>query len=217
MTRLLAPITLLALLALAPPAWAAPSLLGPTGLLLIPTAETLGATQFNLGLSGIRADEGPDQSILYGNVGLLPEFELGFTREKPQNAGAETLLNAKVRLLRPPLGKLSLAAGMMDISNQIDRTPYLVLSHTLGAGLVRGVGPVELLQIHLGVGGGRLDGLFGGVSLTINHRLQVMAEYDSEHVNIGARIPLALKLDATLAALDGFEELAAGLSFSGPW
>jgi len=217
MRRLAVVFSLLVLLGLPAAVAAAPSLLGPTGLVLIPTAETLGMTGFNVGASGIRVDDGPDQSALYGNVGLQPGLEVGFIREKSEGSGAETLLNAKARLFKPPLGRISVAAGMMDITDQTDRTPYLVLSHTLGAGVLTSVGPVTLPQLHIGVGGGMIDGLFAGVSTTVNQRVGVMAEYDGDHVNLGARMPLTLKVDATVATLDGLKNLAGGLSFSSPW
>lgn len=210
-------VAIFLLLALPAAASAAPSLLGPTGLLLIPSADTLGLTRWNLGAVGIWSNDDPNRSLLSANVGLLPGLEVGFTREKSESAEAETLLNAKLRLFQPPLGRTTVSAGIVDITDQLDRSPYLVLTHTLGAGVLTRVGPVTLPQLHVGVGGGRFDGLFAGVSTTVNRRITLIAEYDSEDINIGARIPLAANLEATVAVLDGCDDLGAQVSFSSPW
>lgn len=215
--RRTAAVVILTLLALPALGSAAPSLTGPTGLVLIPTASTLGMAQWDVGAAGVWADDDANSSILYANVGLISGLEAGFTREKLESAEAETLLNAKLHLLAPPVGKLKLAAGMIDITDQVDRSPYIVLTHTLGAGILTRVGPVALPQVHVGVGGGRLDGLFAGVSTTVNRRWNLMAEYDGEHFNAGARTPVATNVEATVAVLDGLENVAAGLSFSSPW
>lgn len=216
--RRLAPTMALALaLAFPVAAAAAPSLLGPTGLMLIPSADTLGMTRWNVSIAGTWADGEPNATIISANVGLLPGLEAGFARAEPEDAEAETLLNAKVRVLQPPVGRITVSAGMIDITDQVDRSAYVVLSHTLGAGVLTRVGPVTLPQIHVGVGGGRLDGLFAGVTTTVGSRIGLMAEYDSEDINLGARIALAANLEGTVAILDGMESVAAQLSFSSPW
>ncbi len=210
-------LAIVVLLAVAGAAGAAPSLLGPTGLILTPTADTVGMTEFNLGVSGIRSDDTPDETIAYGNVGLVPGLEVGLSHVKLEHEDGETLLNAKLRLFQPPLGRFTVSAGMIDVTDRFDRTSYVVVSHVLGAGVISRVGPVTLPTIHLGIGNGQLDRVFGGVSTVVNRKVEVMAEYDGQHVNIGARVPLALRFSATVAALDGTQELGAGVSFSSPW
>jgi len=196
---------------------AAPSMLGPTGLILTPTADTLGMTEFDVGVSGIRFDDNGNETVIYGNAGVLPGLEVGVSHDRFGNEDSQTLVNAKLRLFRPPLGRFTLSAGMIDITDQVDRTSYLVLSHAIGAGVITRVGPVTLPQVHIGIGNGRLDRVFGGVSTVVGRRVEVMAEYDGAHVNVGARVPLALRFAATVAGLDGFKDVAAGVSFSSPW
>jgi len=210
-------IGVLLLTAICSAANAAPSLLGPTGLILTPTADTLGVTEFDLGISGIRSDDNGNETVVYGNAGLLPGLEVGLSHDRFEHEGSQTLVNAKLRLFRPPLGRFTLSAGMIDITDQIDRTSYVVLSHAIGAGVITRVGPVTLPQVHIGVGNGRLDRVFGGVSTVVGRRVEVMVEYDGTHVNVGARVPLALRFAATVAGLDGFKHAAAGVSFSSPW
>jgi hypothetical protein len=210
-------IAVTAMLALPIGGWAEPSLVGPTGLVTVPTAGVLGMGQWNVGATGVRVDEGEDESIFYGNVGLLPRLELGFARDKLQGSEAETLLSGKVQLLGPLPGRITLSAGMIDITDQIDRSGYVVASHTLGAGVLTPRGQFSAPQVHLGVGSGGLDGLFGGLSVTVNGRTDVMAEYDGEDVNVGVRWPVVSNVGVSIALLDGLEDLAAGLSFSSPW
>jgi hypothetical protein len=198
-------------------AWASPSLLGPTGLLRVPNADVLGMPQFAVGVTGVAADEEGDRTILYGTVGLLPNLELGVARYDIEGAEAETTLNGKLRVLGPLPGEVTLAVGMDDITDQLERSVYVVASHTLGAGVITRLGQVTSPQVHVGVGGGRLDGLFAGLSTTVARRVALMAEYDGDDVSLGARLPVAPRLEGTVAALDGLEEVALGLSFSSPW
>ena len=200
-----------------PAGWAASSLLGPTGLVVIPTADVLGMTQVTVGLTQVWGDAQEDETVVYANIGLLPKLEVGFTHEDAQDAETETILNAKVRLLGPLPGKLTLAGGVMDFTDQIDRTLYVVASHTLGAGLLTEFGQVTSPQVHVGIGGGRFDGLFAGLSTTVDRRLTLMAEYDGEDINLGARLPVAPQLEASVAALNGLDDLALGIQFSSPW
>jgi hypothetical protein len=207
---------MLALMIGAAAAYADSSLLGPTGLVTVPTAETLGILQWNVGGASVWAGSGPDESVVYANIGLLPRLEVGFARIEPEDGDAETLLNAKLRIVGLP-GKVTLAVGAVDLTDQIDRSAYVVLTHDLGAGIISPKGQFTKPQVHVGVGGGQFDGIFGGVSLTVSGKADVMAEYDGEDVNVGVRWPIIPKVSLTAAALDGFDDLALGLSLKSPW
>lgn len=216
MRRLLLGVAVFALMIGGAAAYADPSLLGPTGLVTVPTAETLGLLQWNVGGANVWADSGPDESVVYANIGLLPRLEIGFSRIEPEDGDAETLLNAKLRIVGLP-GKVTLAVGAVDLTDQIDQSAYVVLTHDLGAGIISPKGQFTKPQVHVGVGGGQFDGIFGGVSLTLSGKTDVMAEYDGENVNVGARWPIIPKVSLTAAALDGFDDLALGLSLKSPW
>jgi len=214
--RLLLGVTVFALMVGGAAAWADPSLVGPTGLVTVPTADTLGILQWNVGGANVWAGSGPDESVVYANIGLLPRLEIGFSRIEPEDGDAETLLNAKLRILGLP-GKVTLAVGAVDLTDQIDQSAYVVLTHDLGAGIISPKGQFTKPQVHVGVGGGQFDGLFGGVSLTVSGKADVMAEYDGEDVNVGVRWPIIPKVSLTAAVLDGFDDLALGLSLKSPW
>jgi len=214
--RLLAALALVSLVAGGTAAWAQPSLAGPTGLLRIPTADALGALQWNAGASNVWADGAPDESYVYANVGLLPKLEIGATRQEFEEEEAETVLNAKYRLLGLP-GRITLAGGVIDITDQLDRSAYAVVSHELGAGIVSPQGQFTMPVLHVGVGGGRFDGLFGGLSVVVGGKADVMAEYDGQAFNVGARWPLIPKVSVTAASLDGFDDFALGVAARSPW
>ena len=216
MRRLLLGVAVLALMAVAAVASADPSLIGPTGLVTVPTADTLGLLQWNVGASNAWTDSGPDESVIYANLGLLPRLEVGFARLEPEDADAETVLNAKFRVISLP-GKVSLAVGAIDLTDQIDQSVYAVVSHDLGAGIVSPKGQFTKPRLHVGVGGGQFDGIFGGVSVTVGGKADVMAEYDGDDVNVGVRWPIIPKVLVTAAALDGFSDLALGLCLKSPW
>jgi hypothetical protein len=44
-----------------------------------------------------------------------------------------------------------------------------------------------------------------------------MAEYDGEDFNVGVRWPVAPRVSVTVAAMDTFDDLAAGVSLISPW
>jgi len=215
--RALLGVVVLLLLTLCASAWASSSLLGPTGLLAIPSADVVGMARFSVGLTATSVEEGTDETILHGTVGLLPDLEVGFARYDPEQGQSETILNGKLRLLGPLPGKVSVAAGVDDLSDQLDRSVYVVASHTLGAGVVTGLGPMALPQVHVGIGGGRFDGLFAGISTTLEQRVSLLAEYDGDDLNLGARLPVAPQLEGTVAVVNGLDDIGLGLSFSSPW
>ncbi len=216
MSRFATVVAVLVMAAMPGAAWASPSLLGPSGLLLIPTAEALGVSQWNVGGSVLSSDS-EDVTALYANVGVLKGLEVGAARVKPEGTSGETVVNAKLLLPQPIPVKLAVAVGVIDITDQVDTTPYVVVSHTLGGGLILRHGALSSPQVHVGLGGGQLDGLFGGVSAKIGDRLDVMAEYDGSQINLGARLPVARNVEVTAAALDGLNDIGVGVSVGSPW
>ena len=214
--RFLVVLALVSLIAGGASAWADTSLVGPTGLLRIPTADTLGMLQWNAGATQVWAGSGPDESYVYANIGLLPKLEIGATRLEFEDSEAETILNAKYRFLGLP-GQITLAAGIIDITDQIDQSAYAVVSHELGAGLVSPQGQFTMPVLHVGIGSGSFDGLFGGLSVTVGGKADVMAEYDGQEFNFGARFPLIPKVSVTAATLDGLDDFSLGVSAHSPW
>jgi hypothetical protein len=190
--------------------------LGPTGLLLVPTADTLGTLEFNLGASALLIDEAPDVTAVYGNVCVLPRLEIGATLLDPEFSDSETVLNAKYRIMGLP-GEVTIAAGVFDVTDEVDQSIYAVLSHDLGAGIIKPKGIISNPRVHVGIGGGQFDGLFGGVSLQVGQKTDVIAEYDTDDINLGLKYALLPKVNVTAAAIGGFDEVALGASIANPW
>jgi hypothetical protein len=218
-------LTCLAALALglfAMPVAAAPSLGGYTGLLFVPTASTLGDTDYNIAYFSL----GDDSHVWTGNLGMKGGFELGITRVKYDsgyelkgfgaqdaffmgNNTEETLLNAKYNF-RPQTSahKPGLAVGVADATGEIDTTAYVVATQSLSK-----VYKPNNPQLHVGIGSGMFDGFFAGVSATYS-KLTLMGEYDSRDINLGARLAVTNDFRIHAGWINGLDDLAIGASFN---
>ncbi len=216
MRRAIAALAVLGFMGLSAGAWASPSLVGPTGLLLTPTADVMGMASWNAGGTAIWPDAGSDVTVLYANVGIFPRLEVGLAYQDIEDVDSETLVNAKFHVLSLP-GRLTMSVGAIDITDQIDRSLYVVASHDLGAGVIEPRGTFSRPRVHGGVGGGRFDDVFLGFSVTVSGQADLLAEYDGDDVNVGVRWPIIPTMELTGAALGGLDDYAVGLSFVSPW
>jgi len=204
----------IALCGLALPVAAAPSLEGFTGLLLTPTADALNQDDYNLAVFARNVEEGGDFQVFAGNIGVAKGMEAGFARIKPEHTSGETILNAKYRFRDEDAGRPALAVGVIDATDEIETSTYFVLSKSLARmPLVRG-NELTSPRVSVGFGGGRLSGLFGGVSAVLGEKLMLIAEYDTKDVNLGAQLPLSYGLRAHAGWTNGLNDFAAGLSFN---
>jgi hypothetical protein len=182
-----------------------PSFNGYTGLLNVPTAYSLSLANYN---AGVYFDN--HRTNIVGNLGLLPGLEVGAASIKPEHAGAELTLNAKYELRGEGTIWPAIAVGVFDIADSFDVSPYMVASKSLT--------PIgrELFNpmIHVGVGGGSFDGVFAGISADIAQKVTLMAEYDTEDVNIGARFWVSPNLSVSAGLFGGASELGAGIAYS---
>lgn len=195
---------LLAALAVAAPAAAAPSWLGYTGLLITPTADALNTREWNIAYHHIS----DISNIAAVNFGLARGLEAGGVYFDPQRrfADEEFTGQVKYRILPETASGVGLAVGWWDVFDQVDSTPYGVVSKRLsniGGRPFRG---------HVGIGGGVLDGLFAGADWPITDNILLMGEYDTEDLNFGARIGLAqgFRIDVGIVS----EEFAIGGSYN---
>lgn len=202
---------LLALVGLATvrPAAAAPNYFGSTGLLLTPNADVLHIREWNVHVHGT------DDFLTYGgNFGILENFEIGVSAfDRKHGGGTDALINAKYLLVPEKKSVPAIAVGAVDITDEFDVDPsiYLVISKALGTLSSAGTTGLQL-RAHLGIGQGIYDSVFGGVDLILTPRLLLMAEYDSNDFNFGARIGLTPEVRADLSVLDG--NFGAGLSYT---
>jgi hypothetical protein len=206
---------LLAVLAIsAGPGLAAPSFYGYTGLVRTPTADALDKDDYNAAAFVLNFEEGADSNIYAANLGLDEGLEVGFARLRPEDSPGETYVNAKYRF-RPETGtQPAIAAGVVDFTDEVDTTVYVVFSKSLTRRYERGFDEIISPQIHFGVGGGQFDGVFGALSATVGERFMLFAEHDSNEINFGARLALSDELRVHCAALDGLDDIGIGLSFN---
>lgn len=186
------------------PASAAPSFLGHTGLLLTPTADALDAREWNLTFHHIS----DNANIAAGTVALAAGLEVGGVWFDPDVRGADSKFtaHAKYRILPETPTGVALAVGWWDIADEIDSTPYGVVSKRL-----TNVGRFPL-RGHVGLGGGTFDGVFAGVDLPVANNLLLMAEWDTEDLNAGIRLglPMGFRIDAGVVS----EDFGIGASYN---
>lgn len=209
----------------------AQQVLGTSGLMCIPTADMLPAGTF-LGGASLTQRELLADAYTYNNGLYYVTFapfsfiELTF-RETLQRGddGSKKLCqqdrstSIRLRPLHEVEGKWwpSLAIGVNDIYSDMGRSWYAAWYGVLTKHLALG----NLLDVGVSVGGAipidqgeSYDGVFAGVSLSPQafRPLNVMVEYDTRGVNIGASVQLFKHLNL-LCFTREFTGICAGISY----
>jgi hypothetical protein len=194
----------LALLACALPVAASPTVFGPTGLLVTPTADTPGTAKIDLG--GWFTDDLATSGSL--NIGIGAGLEVNGAWVDPDGpAKGEGIVSAKWRFRQSSITRPAVAVGVMDLTDEFEITPYVVVQKEFklaGSGI----------SAHGGFAraGSLLDGSFAGAEATLASKYKVMAEYDGDDVNAGVRFPATDRVEITAGKVkDGF---AVGATFS---
>lgn len=201
--------------------FASPSFRGYTGLVVIPTADTLNQGEFNMGVmtedtSHFHAND------IFGNYSSVNNLEVGFNSRLSDSSSddsdneRETLINAKYRFIPETETSAGVACGLIDLTNEIESTAYVVASKSLARGLNIFDSEVTSLRGHIGIGGGSLDGLFLGLSAFAGNRVMFSFEWDSKNVNLGFRFtPMkGFRIHAALFDTGGSDDLGLGASFT---
>ena len=194
--------------------WGAPSFGGYTGLLLVPNADVLDAGSFNVGY--FTSDTTDKPRAFVGNYGIDGSVEVGINRLRSDD-GTDTLLNAKYAIRKETEKKVALAAGIVDATGELGRTIYLVGSKSIGKQLRAFDKEITNVRVYFGLGsGGELDGLLAGASAVLGKRLALLAEYDSDNFNVGARLYLVEGLRAHAGFFDvgADNDFGLGVSFT---
>jgi hypothetical protein len=220
-------------MSLSPGVAAIPSFLGYTGLIIVPTADVLSQGEWNAGLFTFEFDEGPDADAFCANLGVAPTVEVGFTKLQLDDSeeiavvddGDDfvivrrgdtegTFLNGKCQFMPETATRPAVAAGIIDLTDEMETTVYVVGSKSFGQSCRTAFGEITSPRFHVGIGGGLLDSIFGGVSASLGDRLFLMAEYDGNNVNAGARFSITDEWHLHLAGMDWFDNVGIGVSFS---
>lgn len=165
-------------------AYAAPSFNGSTGLINIPTADVLRTGQYSVGYSNLKSE-----GIYIATLGFTPRLELGVTRRGNDYGNKKYILNAKYALIPEQIITPGLSIGIEDAAAHNKRTFYAAASKSLPFGL----------RMHLGVGNGRIAGLYYALEKTIapigimhtGMKIPIttlILEYDGKNTNYGTRI-----------------------------
>lgn len=194
---------------------------GNVGLVRIPSA--FAPPKGGVTVSGHWIDSDPDSTMVANvNYGLLDYVEVGGAWIDPPVGDATVIGNVKVRL---PIAKWlddvdlpDVAVGAFDITDEINRSLYVVASKTFKIDPDNANSP--RLNLHLGFArnefdGGPLDGLFGGVEASIMQRGLIQAEFDGDDFNADFRYNVTKKVSVDVGVLDG--DLGAGATFRSPF
>lgn len=196
---------------------AVPNFLGSTGLLLSPSAYTVG----DRGVSGHAyfTDDFENYGI---QVGLGSRLEVGGSYLNSDSGDDGALLNAKYVLLEETLPLPAISVGVIDALDELNADPsvYVVASKDLSR-----IIPLNLFPIrgHVGWGSGIYDEEpFFGFEMNLGTPLDVlpishpvfsgMVEYVNDDFNVGLRGRFK-GFSATLALFD-FDDFGGGISYT---
>ncbi len=193
---------------------------GSTDLMITPSTATLRPNSAGFALNFAEGDV----TCFNLDYGLISDLEIGlsvmdYDDDRPWRDGGETYvtIRGKYRLLRETASAPALAIGIQDIGEEdLDVSPYLVISKNLGTDL--GV------DGYLGVGGGEIDGIFGGLSKTFRispsqrggnnlSRIQLILEFDSDNMNLASKFQIGQRTKINFGFYD-MENWVIGLTYT---
>jgi hypothetical protein len=219
-TLCLASVVLAAPNAVSAPAQAVPNLVGATGLLYTPSAEVTPNRDLNASLNSTNGAAGLEYAV---NYGIYPSWEVGVTRLGEK----ETVVNAKYRIQTESAKGVGIAAGGMDLTDQVSTVLYVVASKGFDPDLYG----VDNFHFNLGIAGGgkkmvdvlnkgempnslALNGPFAGLNFDIAKCATAIAEFDGRNVNLGLRGTFYHHLTATFGFVGPSHKIAGGLSYT---
>ena len=195
------------------------TVLGYSGLLLIPTAQIVDEGQMTFGLCRIPklyADNYKpyDRTVMFVDMGFTSFFETSFGFVRPDNFSGgvgDRTVTARVHVLKSSRFTPDVAVGIHDFfaarklelepsSAQHFASTYVVASKTL-------VLPRQLrTTVHLGYGfdwlpsnDRHLDGWFGGMAFSPLPPVELIVEHDSHSINGGVRFIFFSRLEYVIS------------------
>ncbi len=193
---------------------------GSTDLMVTPSTVTLNPNSAGFSLN---FEEG-DTTFFNLDFGLIPDLEIGLSvmdldYEGPGWEYDETYitLRGKYKLLQETGSAPALAIGIQDIGEEdLDVAPYLVISKNLG--------PELDVEGYLGVGGGSIDGIFGGLSKTFTispaqrggnnlSKIQLILEFDSDNMNFASKFHIGPRTKINFGFYD-MENWVMGITYT---
>ena len=181
----------------------ATAVFGGSELITIPTGDVLRNDNWEIGLHGYM--DGP--WIVDFRWGFAPGWELGIDAIEDHDIG----LGLKYQILEETKEGPSLALGVNDLGRE-DISPFISLSQRFHKSFIRW---------HLGLGGGRYDGIFLGLSTKLNtvhssqqgNPISLMAEIVDNELNLGVSIDFAPGWRLNIGGNN--DDILAGLTYKG--
>ena len=221
---------------------ASPSIKGPTGLVMMPTAEVIAFQKVEMAydydlkeenLKKLRL-ENPDKNYekLFSessykiNIGTFKNFELGINGGSQPDEGM--FLNTKYLMLVDSRSEypISLAVGTMDLGSEKNASAYAVVSKPFPKDMFSVIGLKGMLHLHFGVKGmfhKEFDsGIMAGIEYYPLSWFKVMTDFveerDRSYWNAGLELTLMKHVGIRISGLDisdeRFSRYNAGLSFN---
>lgn len=195
---LLVPIfVLLGILGLAAPTLA---VFGDYHLIESPTPYSLSVNRWELGIHSFSNNPW----IAEMKAGVAPGLTLGLDAVENNGAG----LNLKYQVLGEKSGSPAVAIGADDIGRDTT-SPYLVIGDQFPGG--------SPLRWHVGIGGGRYDGIFLGLDANLTKQgkgglpVELKAELVNDNINLGVSLGFAPGWKLDIASAE--DDLLAGVSY----
>lgn len=209
----------------------AQELTGTTSLILIPVADMPHDGTIVLGggfVNKAYTDYGEGAlhfTPYFASMTFLPflEVSMRFSRHwdnpgEPEALG-DRMLSIRARLLTEKRNIPAVAVGVHDFLQSTDsKTRHFGASYVVASKHFEGVRWFEDVAVHAGMGTSKFlaknhqfIGPFGGISLTPVQFLQLMAEYDGDHLSLGPRLKLWDFLHVLVAWSD-FQAVSGGVS-----
>jgi hypothetical protein len=189
------------------PLTATPSLLGPTGVIVTPTTEIAGRTY------GVAAHwvEETFNTIAKANFSPLNQLEVGaaWIDYNDPALKSRTVFSLKYRICPEEKKTPAVAVGVWDVTDQVDVTPYAVISKTFGTEV-----PV-IINLGGAAGDDIMDGFFANMTIRLHKAVDAMVEWDTEEANFGVRIRPLKGVTIDLLSVDNGtdREFGAGGSY----
>ena len=158
------------------------TLLGPTGLITVPTSTTTRVERFQLGTAF-----GQNIRTVSVNWGIFDSIEIGGTVVDCNNQNNKVIATAKVTIIPQNFEWLELGFGAIDPFDAINNTVYGMASVNVRVP-TQTTEQVVGLRLHLGYGTGIYrDKVIGGGEVFLGNRFSVVAEYNGVDTNAALR------------------------------
>ncbi|MBD3292447.1 MAG: hypothetical protein GF393_05955 [Armatimonadia bacterium] len=200
---------------------------GGTGMIVIPTADTVPPQKLSAHFHAVDVDGKDDWEDVWGlTASIYPGLEAGITNLGEAFTGTgedELVYQAKIGANLHDLLNLGeespdIAIGGRDIADQVGEAYYVVFSKDFNIDEVDPGG--NAINVSLGIGNADgddvpLDGVFFGVDFTPFDFARMQVEHDGENVNASLRYWWSEWAVTEIGVLDG--DLGAGASIYTGW